>query len=281
MRGTHRGTIPSPEDTSHSYARIMEYIKRKSLLYKTEVDFGDYAANHVLGCSHGCTYPCYAMMMAKRFGRVKTYDAWIQPKIVMNAEELLREEIPRYKNKITSVHFCFTTDPFMYGYKEIADLSMRLIAMLNDSHIKCTILTKGCLPMELAQLSSRNECGITLMSLNEDFRKDAEPFSAPYRERIGNLYQLHKRGLKTWVSIEPYPTPNILQQNIEDILDAISFADKIIFGRMNYNAAVSEYKNHKEYFNQVSNKVIDFCRKHNKEYHIKKGTIEHFPGLCF
>ncbi len=69
----------------------MDYIKRKSLLYKTGVDFGDFAANHVLGCSHGCLYPCYAMLMAKRFGRVGSYGEWIRPKIVENKEFYIKE----------------------------------------------------------------------------------------------------------------------------------------------------------------------------------------------
>ena len=80
----------------------------------------------------------------------------------------------------------------MYGYQEISDLSVRLIKMLNDASIKCTALTKGVLPVELATLSKSNEFGITLISLNEDFRNEYEPFSALYKERIKSLYALHK-----------------------------------------------------------------------------------------
>ena len=39
------------------------------MLYKTGVEYGDYTINHVQGCAHGCKFPCYAMMMAKRFGK--------------------------------------------------------------------------------------------------------------------------------------------------------------------------------------------------------------------
>lgn len=251
----------------------LEYIKRKSLLYKTGVEYGDYTINHVLGCSHGCLYPCYAMLMARRFGKVESYEEWVKPKIVENAIDLLRKEIPKNKDRIKFVHFCFSTDPFMYGYKEIEDLSIKLIKMLNEAEIKCTALTKGCLPTELVQLSEGNEFGITLISLDENFRKKNEPFSAPYKDRIEHLYKLHKRGIGTWVSIEPYPTPNIIQQDFEDILNAISFVDKIIFGKMNYNSMVSKYTNYKKYFNYLSEKVTDFCRKNNKEYYIKEGTI--------
>lgn len=249
------------------------HIQRKSLLYKTAVEYGDYTINHVEGCSHGCLYPCYAMMMAKRFGRVKSYEEWIEPKTVSNAVELLEKEIPMYRDRIKFVHLCFSTDPFMYGYTEISDLSIHLLRMLNEANIKCTALTKGTLPLELAKSSKSNEFGITLVSLNDDFRKAYEPFSAPYRERIDSLYKLHKKGMKTWVSIEPYPTPNIVDQNFVDILESISFVDKIIFGRLNYNAMVSQCPDAKNHYNSLSSQVIDYCTRHNKEFHIKRGTM--------
>lgn len=97
----------------------MKTIKRKSLLYKTGVEYGDYTINHVQGCAHGCLYPCYAMMNAKRFGQAKTYEDWCEPKLVENTIELLNTEIPKLKNKIKSVQLCFTTDPFMYGFPEV------------------------------------------------------------------------------------------------------------------------------------------------------------------
>ena len=246
---------------------------RKSLLYKTGVEYGDYTVNHVLGCSHGCKYPCYAMMLAKRFGKVKTYEDWCNPKIVANALDLLKNEIPKHKDKIKSVHLCFSTDPFMYGYPKITDMSVRIIRKLNKAGIKCTALTKGIPPKRLFALSKDNEYGITLISLDEKFRKTMEPNSAPYAKRIAALKQLHDLGCKTWVSIEPYPTPNILNQDFTKILEAISFADKIIFGRLNYNAEVTRYKDHKAFFNTLAKQTIDFCNAHGKQCNIKNGTI--------
>ena len=213
------------------------------------------------------------MMMAKRFGTAKTYEEWCVPKLAENALEILEKEIPRLKDKIESVHLCFSTDPFMYGYDEVSTMSIEIIRKLNVAGIKCTALTKGILPMELAQLSPENEYGITLVSLDEGFRKEMEPNTAPYRERIAALRALHDAGCKTWVSIEPYPTPNFIEQDLNEILEAVGFCDKIIFGRLNYNKKVSEYKDYKAYFNELAEQVIAYCEANGKQYHIKDGTI--------
>jgi len=246
---------------------------RKSMLYKTGVEYGDYTMNHVQGCSHGCLYPCYAFLLKKRFGQIKSYEQWIEPVLVSNTLELLDKEIPRMKDKIQSVHLCFTTDPFMYGYPEISDMSIAAIRKLNAAGIKCTALTKGILPIELAELSKENEYGITFVSMNEEYRAKMEPGAAPYAERLAALRALHDAGCKTWVSMEPYPTPNLIEQNLHDLLEAVSFVDKIIFGRTNYSTEVSSYKDHKAYYNELAAKVISFCEERGIQYHIKEKTI--------
>ncbi len=251
----------------------MKTITRKTMLYKTGVEYGDYTMNHVLGCSHGCKFPCYAYMMKKRFGEITGYDDWLEPHLVSNTLELLDREIPRLKGKIQSVELCFTTDPFMCGYPEIAEMSIAAIQKLNAAGIKCSVLTKGILPLGLAELSKENEYGITLVSLNEDFRAKMEPGAAPYQERLAALRTLHEAGSNTWVSMEPYPTPNLVEQNIGDLLSAVAFTDKIIFGRTNYNKDITSYTGHRNFYNEQAKTVIKFCEEHGIAYHIKKGTI--------
>lgn len=253
---------------------LMKRITRKSMLYRTGVEYGDYTMNHVFGCSHGCKFPCYAFNMAKRFGNVNEYKDWIKPKIVSNTLELLEKEIPKYKKDIKSVHLCFSTDPFMVGYKEVEKMSIDSINMLNENGIKCTVLTKGILPKELSNLSKENEYGITLVSLDESFRIMYEPHSSDYLERVKALKYLHNKGCKTWVSIEPYPTPNIINQDLNKILEEIDFVDKIIFGRLHYNKLVSEYKDYQKFYNEQVRIVKNFCKNCHIKYHIKKGTYK-------
>ncbi|MEK6727056.1 MAG: radical SAM protein [Candidatus Omnitrophota bacterium] len=253
----------------------MKEIYRKSLLYRSEVEYADFCLNHVEGCSHGCKYPCYAYMMKKRCGIVKTYEDWCRPKIVSNALELLDKEIPKHKDKIRYVHLCFSTDPFMFDQPEIVELSLKIIDKLNQNDIRCTVLTKGCYPKELSGRngqSANNEYGITLVSLDENFRKEFEPNSAPFKDRIKALKNLNSRGFKTWVSMEPYPTPNLIKQDLHEILEAVSFVNKIIFGRLNYSVKSSEFKYTKEFYNSRALSVIKFCKNNGIDYHIKAGT---------
>lgn len=253
----------------------MKTILRKTLLYQSGVEYADFCINHVEGCAHGCKFPCYAMMMKKRCGIIKDYRDWIKPKIVSNALELLDKEIPKYKHKIKFVHLCFSTDPFMYRYPEVSDLTLKIIRRLNEDNIRCTVLTKGIYPRVLTdtdKYGENNEYGITIVSLDEGFKEQFEPYSAPYEDRIKSLKYLHKRGLKTWVSMEPYPTPNLVEQDILKILKEISFVDKIIFGRLNYSVRSSQFENCGDFYQGCANTVIKFCRDNGIEYHIKNGT---------
>lgn len=252
---------------------IESYIERKTMLYKTGVEYGDYTMNFVQGCSHGCKFPCYAFLQKKRFGQVSDYEEWCKPQLVSNTLSLLDQEIPRLKDKIKSVHLCFSTDPFMYGYQKVEEMAIASIRKLNTSGIKCTVLTKGILPIALAELSKNNEYGITLISLNEEYRAKMEPGAAPYAQRLAALRVLHDAGCKTWISMEPYPTPNLLTQDLHELLEAVSFVDKIIFGRTNYSTEVSSYKEHKAFYNQMATEVISFCKERDIQYHIKEKTI--------
>lgn len=251
----------------------MKTITRKTMLYQTGVEYGDYTMNHAQGCAHGCKFPCYAFLMKKRFGQIKDYEEWLEPCLVSNTLELLDREIPRLRDKIQSVQLCFTTDPFMNGYPEVSAMSIAAIRRLNNAGIRCTTLTKGILPMELAQLSPENEHGITLISLDERYREKMEPGASPYADRLAALRALHDAGCRTWVSIEPYPTPNLIEQDLQNILDAVDFVDKIIFGRTNYCKEVNAYKQYKAFYNRLAAQVTEFCEQHGIQYHIKEKTI--------
>jgi len=250
-------------------------ITRKSLLYKTGVEYGDYTVNHIEGCRHGCKYPCYAMLLSKRFGRIKTYNDWLKPKLVINSLELLDKELPKLADKISSVHLCFMSDPFMMAYPEVSELSLKIIKKINDYGVRITSLTKGRYPSNLLDygINEANEYGISLVACNSGFVQAFEPNAQKWHLRIRNLERIHRQGARTWVSIEPFPTPNIFAQNLDELLNRVAFTDKIIFGRLNYNKLSTKYTEHRQFYNECSMQVAEFCNSHGLDFHIKEGTL--------
>jgi DNA repair photolyase len=247
----------------------MEKIRRKSLLYKSGLGF--WCVNHVQGCAHGCRYPCYAYMMAKHYGRAKDEGDWRRPRLVENAIELLERELARGCNRIDIVHLCLTTDPFMRGHPEVTSLSLAIIERLNAHGVRASVLTKGVLPFELAdaRYDRGNTLGISLVSLDEGFRKRFEPGAAPYSERIAGLERLHAAGCRTLVHIEPYPTPNIVRQEIGPLLEAVAFVDELYLGGWNYSPLAGAWEHRDSFYGEQARTVRAFCRQH----HIR-GTVD-------
>jgi DNA repair photolyase len=248
----------------------METITRKSLIYKSGLGF--YCLNHVQGCSHGCRYPCYAYSMARHYGRTSGENEWRQPKLVANALELLDKELPRLRAKAAKpwseefrIRLCLTTDPFMHGWPEIHAMTMRIIELINANSLACDVLTKGVLPRELTgcAFNRENHYGISCISLDEGFRQRFEPGAAPYADRIDALRYLHDHGLRTYAHVEPYPTPNIIQQDFEALLKAMDFVDSLYFSGWNYSPLAAKYPDRKEFYAGLERKVKAFCSANN------------------
>jgi DNA repair photolyase len=167
------------------------------------------------------------------------------------------------------------SDPFMMGFPEISKMSLKIIRKLNDHGIKMTSLTKGKYPKNILDYgkNEKNEYGISLVAADSDFVKFYEPNAQKWHLRIANLRKLHHNGVRTWVSIEPFPTPNIFNQNLTELLERVSFVDKIIFGRWNYNKNSSSYDDHRQFYNECSLLVAEYCNRYGIDYHIKEGTL--------
>ncbi len=79
-------------------------------------------------------------------------------------------------------------------------------------------------------------------------------------------------GLKTWVSLGLYPTPNIFDQDLDALLESINFVNKIIFGKWNYNPEVNGHAETKRFYTESADSVIEFCRDHGTKLHVKEHT---------
>jgi len=253
---------------------MIETIKRKKIGYFSPIEFeeGVFVINHVEGCSHGCKYPCYAQLIKR-----KDYETWCKPKLIENTLELLDKEIPKYKDKIKRVHLCFSTDPFMYNQPEVTEMTLEIIRKLFLSEIPYKTLTKGFMPceelMNFEEINRKYKClyrenhyGISLVSLNEDFRLEYEPFAAPYEHRIIALEYLSEHNCYTYVYMEPFSPEITSFEEFKIMLDKISFVKKIYFGSWQYNKRYSNKTEFQKYIEYITR----FCGERSIELKIKK-----------
>ncbi|WP_251158071.1 hypothetical protein [Caniella muris] len=155
-----------------------------------------------------------------------------------------------------------------------------LIKLINGFGFPCVVLAKGILLDSLAKLSDANTCGITLVSLDESFRERMEPGAANLLKMVGALRTLHDAGCKTWVSMEPYPTPNVCEQKLMPILEADSFVDRIVFGRTHYDKLTSRYMNHGAFYLDAVARARGFCEERSTSCYIKTRTADYSVSGC-
>ena len=73
--------------------------------------------------------------------------------------------------------------------------------------------------------------------------------------------------------MEPYPTPNIINQDINELLSEMSSVDRIVFGKWNYNSKSTGYSDHKNFYNTKIKEVINFRYRNEIEVYIKNDTL--------
>lgn len=261
---------------------MISYITKSKLLYKSKVEFEDYAINHITNCTHNCKYPCYARLMS-----YKTEEEWSKViYLTQNALEILDKEIPLLRNDIKQVHLCFMSDLFMYEIPEVIKLTLQILKKLSDNKIPYKTLTKGEMPSnKIIEIETSknyisdglfdewstkdfpiNEYGISLVSLDENYRKIYEPNTAPFDKRISSLKQLSEAKLYTYVYCEPFSPLLTSIEKFEELLKSITFINKIYFGSWQYNNKFSDKSQYQLYINIIK----EFCSNNHIELKIKK-----------
>jgi len=202
-------------------------IKRRTLIRRSGVEWTDYNANIYHGCAHNCRY-CYARLMTKRF-EPNPFD-WQDAKMVENAVELARRDIRALRPG--RIMFCSMTDPYQPIEAETG-LARKVLGVLLNSPFHVLILTKSHLvtrDYDLIRDHGNVEVGFTITALN------GIPFWEPYapgnKKRIEALKKAHEKGIRTFVSIEPW-IPNVTYPRsiIETLREHV---DRFIIGSMQY-----------------------------------------------
>lgn len=116
-------------------------------------------------------------------------------------------------------------------------------------------------PENIIDLDKSNEFGISLISLDEESRREHEPNSASYLERISCLKDLHDNGFKTFVNINIHPEIRLHNKDLNQLLKITSFVDRILIGKS--SSDINSIA-----FNEYQNIIVDYCNENYIKYSI-------------
>lgn len=258
---------------------IVKEVQAKEAITKSKLPSADYVVNAYTGCTHKCVY-CYAEFM-KRFSNHN--EDWGEFIDIKNFDKIkIPKDIEGKYIFISSV-----TDP--YNHYEIKhEKTKQVLEELKNINCNVGILTKSknvLRDIELFKQFKNIEVGISINSLDDEFRKLTEPRASSVLERIDGLRILKENGISNYLFMSPiFPYLTDYKKIIEQTQD---FVDYYCFENLNLRAGykfrvidlikqkysdlfknyIDIYVNNNQiYWNELEKEIIDYCKKNNIDY---------------
>ncbi|MFA6422108.1 MAG: radical SAM protein [Candidatus Buchananbacteria bacterium] len=266
-------------------------IQAASIITKSQLPDADYVINPYVGCMHSCIY-CYARFMKRFSGHNEEWGDFVDAKI--NAPDLIPAKTNKYKGK--SIFISSVTDPYL-SLERKYKLTRQILEKLIPLQPKLGILTKSDLivrDIDLLKQFKNCEVGLTITTIDDDIRKEVEPFTSSIENRINALKELSKSGLRSYVFIGPiFP---YLTDWKKIILKTKKYANFYMFENLNVSGSVWKsikswlevkhpelmgkyetiYFAKNSYWDEVENEIKKFCKEQKVKYkiffHHKKST---------
>lgn len=224
-------------------------------------EYSPLALNLYTGCSVGCKYcyvPNYLRKSKEEFRNNISVRKNILRKIELDSLEL------KIEKNTKPILLCFTCDPYQEA-EENHQITRKTIKILNKYNQNFQILTKnGNLATRDFELYKKKDTyAVTLTFDNETDSRKYEPKADIPQDRIKSLKEAQKRGIQTWVSLEPV----ILTSQSLNLIDlTYEFVDLYKVGKLNHYPKIESKINWREFGKRAINKL----KEYNKEFYIKK-----------
>lgn len=190
-------------------------------------EYCEYAVNIYNGCPHRCVY-CYVPEMIK-----KTRSEFALTVSRSYICEKVEEDLKEIKGRGIEIQLCFICDPYP-ALEAKTGRTRQIIQAIKESENRVRILTKAgpLAQRDFDLLGPEDWFGQTLTCDNSADSQSWEPGAALPQERIANLRLAKKKGISTWVSLEPVIYPEQTYQLIEWTRE---FVDEYKIGKLNYH----------------------------------------------
>ena len=224
------------------------------------VDWAEYAFSFVCGCIHNCSYPCWAMKYALRYGWIKHPSEWVKPRLFKTNEQRLRRLLKKPPGRVFFQEYgdAYQRVPW------IQEKARHYLRRLLSSRHTILILTKSPDVRKDYDLISRYEnveVGFTITSLERNPYESKAPHP---KERINALIEAKEEyNIKTFVSWEPW-IPGY--DPIEGVRELAEYVDFWIFGSLNINRK----PRFPHYYRRELPKLLRFLQARKIKYMIKE-----------
>jgi DNA repair photolyase len=268
-------------------------IMTNTYLTASKLPDADFVINPYVGCPHKCIY-CYAEYM-KRFTN-HSGEEWGDFLDVKKCNKTLNINS---LSTDTTVLFGSVTDPYNI-YEKKYSLTRSILSQMLYCEAQIEILTKSNLvvrDVDLFLQMKNIKVGISLNTLDDNFRRKIEPYASSVQRRLNALRELRNRGISTFLFISPiFPALTDFQELVDATKD---YCDYICFENLNLRGAYmprvlnfirSNYQIHFDlyekiyrskdmtYWENMKSDIISYCSNYGIEariyfYHdqIKKG----------
>jgi len=260
---SQRRKIPSAEFNPDGVS-----VKGCSLIYAPAGQASEYAplaCNPYRGCGHKCAY-CYVPAVLK-ITRAE-FDAGATPRA--DFLSALTKEARKYQalGSREQVMLSFTTDPYHPG-----DTLTRAVLKTLQAHGLgiCTLTKGGSRALRDIDLfrPDRDAFASTLTSLDDAFSQKWERGAQLPGNRIETLREFHRRGIFTWVSLEPTLDT---ESSLEIVRATHKFVDLYKVGRANY-LPMTNTTDWRDYTLQM----IDLCQSLKARHYLKRDLQPFLP----
>lgn len=183
-------------------------------------EYSPLAVNLYRGCPHGCRY-CYAP--AAQFTTHNSWKTDVRPRESILAA--LRKDAIAMAGDPRTVMLCFLCDPYQPVDDEF-QITRQALQILAANKMHAQVLTKDGPRAErdFDILASNNFFfGTSLVWHNDDLRRRWEPAAAAVKDRIASIRKAKKKGIFTWVSLEPVVDPGEALAVIRQLHDVVDF----------------------------------------------------------
>lgn len=250
--------------------RLIDVAKPR-LIYKPTgkgAEYSNLGLNLYYGCPMGCRY-CYVPGLIKD----KNYHNGCKARIDIEKLKCIIKQLE--EKTMIDLHtdrvlMCFISDPFP-DLEMTINNTFPMIKLFKSYGIPITVLSKN---LHLAKRYIRwyapftDEIATTITTIDKEKASYLEPNAQPPDERINDLIEFSKAGLKTWISFEPLLYPDDV---IQVIMQTKDYIDEYRIGTLSYvdDRELMNIATSIDYHGSI-NKILEVSNDYNKTVKIKQ-----------